>query len=567
MTNGLEYYFKFMENLFKTLKQIDGYVTSIELRMQVAATQFCNCENEGILMYMIHKNWVEKHISDDDRMREQDWAEAGDKSVKEMAEKYRNTEQHTINLSKMKDRGKKRKLEGMVDKIWKLKFCPKKGAECHFREFDALWEETHTTCDYDVPIEICMQKAMCAILIAKLPWNVTNKANLEWWNRMSFIERENVWEAFKFHWICCLEKIKNEDETNPFFPANGDDSDIDNNEKVNDGRDEIKAPHGWNKVCKRCADKKAKKKCRYCKNTCSKGVGDRVPCAAQKMKFVSGNKRNSPNKKKLKKAEEASKEENKSGNRQKGKSRSKQLYSNSKEALEILLEKMGKEKPIDGEIDLEDETLEQCLERIAASHNMTVEELLVENNILKDGNPENLPDKKIEPKGRKKGNYREVSSNDNSNENGKAEEDTMKVEEGDELQEERSTHSEEEDKKNEEEAASERDPIEVATDPALQLGDTDNIEEKAAKATDPIENNEQEEKKKTWKHYLPMEKEDKKNEKEAANYTAQIEVATNPTLQEDNTDKNKEAAANDTDPIAVAADCALQEGGTKNMEE
>eukprot|EP00536_Pseudo-nitzschia_multiseries_P003734 jgi/Psemu1/8402/gm1.8402_g len=63
------------------------------------------------------------------------------------------------------------------------------------------------------------------------------------------------------------------------------------------------------------------------------------------------------------------------------------------------------------------------------------------------------------------------------------------------------------------------------------------------------------------------EEEDKKNEKEAANYTAQITVATNPTLQEDNTDRNKEAAANDTDPIAVTADCALQEDEDKEWEE
>eukprot|EP00536_Pseudo-nitzschia_multiseries_P005853 jgi/Psemu1/13807/gm1.13807_g len=279
MPNGAEHYVEFMENLIDTLKHIDGYVMPIELRMKVAATQFCNCENEGILMSMIHKNWVEKHISDGHRMMEQDWidfkqhwneslrdmfdenkrlkvkAEAGDKSVKEMAEEYMNTEQHTINLSKMKDGGKKRELEGMVNNIWKLKFCPKKGAECYFREFDALWEETHTTCDYDVPLEICMQKATCAILIAELPWNVTNKANLDWWNRMGTTDRENVWDAFKIG--------LNEDEINPFFHDNEDDSDIDNNEKVNDGRDEIKATHGWNKACKRCADKKAKRKCRY----------------------------------------------------------------------------------------------------------------------------------------------------------------------------------------------------------------------------------------------------------------------------------------------------------------
>eukprot|EP00536_Pseudo-nitzschia_multiseries_P000192 jgi/Psemu1/429/gm1.429_g len=302
---------------------------------------------------------------------------------------------------------------------------------------------------------------------------MTNAANLDWWNRMGTTDRDNVWEAFKIHWTCCLEKIKvenntkdlandvvgvkrgdeNEDETNPFFPDNEDDSNIHNNEKVNDGRDEIK------------------------------------------LRMDGIKHRNSPNKKKLKKAEEASKEENKSGNQQKGEEPSRQrFYSNSKEALEILLEKMGsKENPIDSEIDLEDETPEQSLERIAASHNMTVEELLVENKIFKDDNPENLPEKKIERK---------------------AEEDRMSVEEGDESQEERSTHRKEEDNKNEEEVASERDPIE-----------------------------------------------------EAGNNTAQIAVATNPTLQENDTDKNEEAAANDTDPIAVAADHALEEDRTENMEE
>eukprot|EP00536_Pseudo-nitzschia_multiseries_P006339 jgi/Psemu1/15008/gm1.15008_g len=520
MTNGVEHYFEFMENLlFDTLKQINGYVTPIELRMKVAATQFCNSKNEGILMYMIHKKWVDKHIFDGHRMMEQDWidfkqhwdetigdmyheskrlkvkAEASDMSVKEMAEKYMNTEQHRINLSKMKDGGKKRELGRMVDNIWKLKFCPKKGAKCYFREFDALWEETHTTCDYGVPIEICMQKATRAFWIAELPWNVTIKANLDWGD-------------------------ENEDETNPFSPDNEDDSGIGNNEKVNDGRDEIKAPHRWNKACKRCADKKAKRKCRYCESTC---------------RSKNRNKRNSPNKKKLKKAEEASKKENKSGNEQK----------------------------IDGKINLEDETPEQSLERIATSHNMTVEELLKENKIFKDDNPENPPENKIERKGSKKGNYKEVSSGDNSNEKEETEDEIMSGKEADELPKEKRTHMEEEDKKNKEKA----DPIAVATDPALQKGGAENIEEKSTKTTDTSENNEREEKQKTWIDYLPIEEEDKKNEKEAANYTAQIAVARNPTLQEDDTDKNQEAAANNTDPIAVTADCALQEDGAENMEE
>eukprot|EP00536_Pseudo-nitzschia_multiseries_P014617 jgi/Psemu1/39455/gm1.39455_g len=178
---------------------------------------------------------------------------------------------------------------------------------------------------------------------------------------------------------------KNEDETNQFFHANGDDSVIDNNEKVNDGRDEIKAPHRWNKACKSCADKKAKKKYE---------IHVRLPAKKRGRPLGSknSNKRNSPNKKKL---------ESRRGNLQ--------LYSNSKQALKILLEIMGKEKLIDSEINLEDETPEQTLERIAASHNMTVEELLVENNILKDDNPDNLPDKKIEQLGRKKSNYKELT--------------------------------------------------------------------------------------------------------------------------------------------------------------
>eukprot|EP00536_Pseudo-nitzschia_multiseries_P017607 jgi/Psemu1/51713/gm1.51713_g len=278
MTNGAQYYFKFMENLFETLKQTNGFVTPIELRMQVAATQFCKCENEGILMYGIYKNWVEKHLSDDDRMREQDWIDFKqhwNESLQDMYHENKRLKEKAEAGDKPAKQMEKRKLKGMVNKIRNLKFCPKKGAECYFRESDALWEETHTKCDYDVPEEICMQKATCAILIAKL----TNLANLEWWNRMGFIEREDVWEAFKFHWTCRLEKIKvekntkdwaddvvgdfggdeNKDETNPFFNANWDDSDIDNSEKENDGRDEMKAPHGWNKARKSCADKKATK--------------------------------------------------------------------------------------------------------------------------------------------------------------------------------------------------------------------------------------------------------------------------------------------------------------------
>eukprot|EP00536_Pseudo-nitzschia_multiseries_P017894 jgi/Psemu1/53067/gm1.53067_g len=163
--------------------------------------------------------------------------------------------EHTYKLSKMKDGQKRRKLEGMLDQIWNLKICLKEGAEYYFRQFDALWEGACLMYHYDVPPEICMQKASCTIMIANLPWNVTNQANLDWWNRMGTIDRENVWEAFKIHWTCRLEKInvrnntndladdmvgdkmgdENKDENSPLFNANGDVLDIDNNDKDNDG--------------------------------------------------------------------------------------------------------------------------------------------------------------------------------------------------------------------------------------------------------------------------------------------------------------------------------------------
>eukprot|EP00536_Pseudo-nitzschia_multiseries_P001338 jgi/Psemu1/3115/gm1.3115_g len=409
MTNGAQYCFEFVENVFESLKQINGYVTPIELRMRFAATQFCNCDNEGILMYAIHKNWVENHLSDDDRMREQYWIDF----KQHWNESLRDMYQENRRLKEKAEAEKEVKVEN----------------------------------------------------------NTKDLANNVVGDKMG---------------------DKNEDETNQHFNSNGYDSNNENNEKDNDGRDGIKAPHRWNKACKSCANKKAKKKCIYSEDTCSS----------------KNSKRNtsSLNKKKVKKAGEARKEKNKSGNRQKGRTRDPWL----------------------------DETPEQNLEKISASHIMTVEELLVENNILKDDNPEKLPEEKIQCWG-------------------KAEEGKMSDEEGDELPEERSTsYREEEDKKSEEEV----DPIQVTTDPALQMGGTMNIEEKEASATDPIENNEREEKRQHGKIIY-----------QSANNMEQIAVATNPTLQEDNTDKNEEAVANDTDPIAVAADLALQEDGTENIEE
>eukprot|EP00536_Pseudo-nitzschia_multiseries_P015284 jgi/Psemu1/41912/gm1.41912_g len=614
MPNGAEYYFKLMENIFEALKQIDNYVTPIELRMRVTATQFCNCEHEGILMYAIHKNWVENQHTDNDRMREQDWIDFKQHWNESLQDIYRENRR----LKEKAEAGdKSQKLEGMLDQIWKLKLCPKKGVKYYFSKFDALWEENHSTCHYDVPPEICMQKATCAILKADLPWNMTYQANLDWWNRMKKINVENNTKDLAGDIVGDKRGDKNKDEINLFFNANGDDSDIDNNDKDNDkdnnGRDQTKAPHGWNKVCERCANKNFKKKCEQCQETCRKCTGEsgflccikyetcaRVP--AKKRGRPSGsknsNKRKSPKKKKVKKAEEASNEGTKSGNPQNRRKKDPQVYSNSKQALKILDQIGGP-------------NTRTSSTKIAASHNMTVEELLVANNILKDDNPENLLEEKIQRPGIKKLNYRDFSSDDdsnekketedeiesgkqeggrgkeneeeaasetepievatdptyNSNEKEETEDEIESDKEVDESPKKRRTHREEEDKKNQEEVASEMDPIAVAMDPVLQKGDTENIEEKAAKVMEPIENKERKEKQDKMERLFTNE-EDKKNEEEVANNTVQIAVATDPTLQEDDKDKNKEAAANDTNPIAVAADPALQdEDDTESMEE
>eukprot|EP00536_Pseudo-nitzschia_multiseries_P008752 jgi/Psemu1/21319/gm1.21319_g len=258
----------------------------------------------------------------------------------------------------------------------------------------------------------------------------------------------------------------------PVFNAGGNDSYENYNEEYNDkdtdGRDGIKAPHGWNKVCERRANKKFKKKCEQCQETCSS---------------KNSNKRKSPKKKKGGKAKEASNKDSKN------------------------VEKKGKEKLIDSGINLEDQTPEQTLQKIAAFHNMTVEELLVANNILKDDNPENLQEEKIERPGIKKLNYRDFSSDDNSNEKKETNNEIESGKEVDESAKKRRIDREEEDKNNEEEVANNVDQIAVETDPALQEGNRDKNKEEAANDTDPIavaaDPALQEENKTTWKDYLP----------------------------------------------------------------
>eukprot|EP00536_Pseudo-nitzschia_multiseries_P013746 jgi/Psemu1/36216/gm1.36216_g len=120
------------------------------------------------------------------------------------------------------------------------------------------------------------------------------------------------------------------DENNPVFNANGDDSYDDNNDKDND-KDNIgmgKAPHGWNKACERCANKKSKKKCEQCQETCQW-----YSTKPEKMDA--------------------------------------RLYSNSKQALMILVEKKGKEELIKKGIKLDGQTPDGTLQEIAAIDNMT----------------------------------------------------------------------------------------------------------------------------------------------------------------------------------------------------
>eukprot|EP00536_Pseudo-nitzschia_multiseries_P012423 jgi/Psemu1/32038/gm1.32038_g len=348
MNNGVEYNFAHMETLFDSVKHIDNYDVPVEIRMRVTVTQFCNCKHEGSKMYAIHKNWVKKHASDDDSMREQDWID--------------------------------RVLEQMLDQTWNLKFSPNEGAENYFRQFKTLLEATVLRCCYAAPPpEVCMQKVTCAIMIANLLWKVTNKANLDLWNIMEeiYVEDNTKEKAneevrdktgdennpvsrnksvnddrhehkdkkgnnvmgigVKTSGTADKNKPKentnkvvvdktgdeNEDENNPVFNANREDSYDDNSDKDNNkdniGREGIKALHGWNKECEKCANKKSNKKCEQCQETCHENCV-RVP-AKKKRGRTSGsknsNKMKSPTKKKDRKAEDASDEDSKSAAKKK----------------------------------------------------------------------------------------------------------------------------------------------------------------------------------------------------------------------------------------------------------
>eukprot|EP00536_Pseudo-nitzschia_multiseries_P004379 jgi/Psemu1/9876/gm1.9876_g len=232
---------------------------------------------------------------------------------------------------------------------------------------------------------------------------------------------------------------------------------MDNKEKKKD-KDDIgmkgeKAPHGWNKACKVCANKKSKKKCEQCWETCYLCQGT-IKEERKTFRFKNSSKMKSPKKKKGSKEEGASKKDSKSGTGQNGKEDDAQLYYNNKQALMALMEKKGKEELIRKGIELGNQTSGRTLQEIANIEDMTVEQLLYANNISKDDR-EKLPAEKLQRPGRKKSDYKDVGSDDNSN--GKKESD------------------------NENEIEGKVDEEAVATVPALQYIITDKNKEEAAK--------------------------------------------------------------------------------------
>eukprot|EP00536_Pseudo-nitzschia_multiseries_P012674 jgi/Psemu1/32823/gm1.32823_g len=190
-----------------------------------------------------------------------------------------------------------------------------------------------------------------------------------------------------------------------------------------------------------------------------------------------------------------------------------------RQALMTLVEKKGKEELIEKRIKLDDQTPEHTLQEITAIEDMTVEQLLYAKNVLKDDNREKLPTEKLQRPGIKKPNYKDVSSDENSN--GKKESDNEKESEN-EVDEE----AEEEKNKIDEEA--------VAMVAALQEDATDKNKEE--------------------------EKKNKVDEEAFAMVAA---------LQEDVTSKNKEEEEkNEVDEEAGAMVAALQEEViVKNKEE
>eukprot|EP00536_Pseudo-nitzschia_multiseries_P011983 jgi/Psemu1/30560/gm1.30560_g len=188
---------------------------------------------------------------------------------------------------------------------------------------------------------------------------------------------------------------KKGDENNPVFNANGDDFYNNNNDKDNDkdniGMEGGKAPHGWNKACKRCANKKCKNKCEQCQETCCICMGESCTLCCKTDEIyvrVPSKKRGGPSG--LKNSNKMKSPQKKKGSKVEG-AKDARLYSNSKQALMILVEKKRKEELIKKGIKLDDQTLERTLQEIAAIEDMTVDQLLYANNILKDDNGEKLP--------------------------------------------------------------------------------------------------------------------------------------------------------------------------------
>eukprot|EP00536_Pseudo-nitzschia_multiseries_P012215 jgi/Psemu1/31278/gm1.31278_g len=179
---------------------------------------------------------------------------------------------------------------------------------------------------------------------------------------------------------------KTRDENDPLFNANGN-SNNDDNDKDNDtdniGMGGKHCTDGIKRV-RGVPTKSPKRNVNSVRKHAVKAWGNRVPCATKRKRFVSGYTMKSPKKKKGIKAEGA---------------KDARLYSNNKQALMILVEKKGKEELIRKGIKLADQTREHTLQEIPNVEDMTAKQLLRKDTTM----------------GRKKPDYTDVSSDDNSN--------------------------------------------------------------------------------------------------------------------------------------------------------
>eukprot|EP00536_Pseudo-nitzschia_multiseries_P010441 jgi/Psemu1/25982/gm1.25982_g len=280
------------ESIFEVL---ETYFEYVRLKHQLYLVMTLNGIDDGMDNIMVYHQQLEK----------QDKARKGDDSVSAKSLAYSDTIPHEIFMSEIKDGEQKQLIEEMLKNISNLTYLPRgdctcseyyfkqfnnvlrekdmnkayaewveiartleekmmwtyfrlhwtcrlaaipKGAENYFRQFDTLLEATLSACGSAVPPEFSMQKATCAIMIADLQWNVTNKANLDLWKIIEEIDVEDNTKDLPDEVVRDKTGDENKDENNPVFNADGKDSYNDyndkDNDKNNDGREGIKAPQG-----------------------------------------------------------------------------------------------------------------------------------------------------------------------------------------------------------------------------------------------------------------------------------------------------------------------------------